>query len=141
MTMDRLNRMESDHAEPDALLRRDLGELMREPVGAASAGEAAATTERLARIQSQALRDWSQWQREGLVANADVQASHAVLAGGVASLGTGPRHRSGGWWRLVAASVATLALVASWWWVNRPDPVLEELLRVDVLSMIAAGEI
>jgi hypothetical protein len=49
----------------------------------------------------------------------------------------GGSHGHGRRWVLGLAALAVVALL--WWW-QRPDPVLEELMRIDVLSQIAVGE-
>ncbi len=59
----------------------------------------------------------------------------------------GTAHRRSGWgavalqrrWLLGGAGLA-MGLLAVGLWVNRPDPVLQELLQPDVLSQIAADQ-
>jgi hypothetical protein len=61
-------------------------------------------------------------------------------AAGSALGATGPwgRRLSGRWW--AATALVAVVVGALLWWQQRPDPVLEELMRLDVLSQMAAGE-
>lgn len=66
------------------------------------------------------------------------QAQHptapALPWGGVLALGA-PRR-----WLLGSATLALGLGLAVGLWLQRPDPVLQELLQLDVLSQMAAGE-
>lgn len=61
-------------------------------------------------------------------------ASPARPWAGVLALG-GPRR-----WLLGSATLALGLVLAMGLWLQRPDPVLQELLQLDVLSQMAAGE-
>lgn len=44
--------------------------------------------------------------------------------------------------RLAGAGLALGALaIAGGWWLQRPDPVMQELMQVDVLSQLTAGQL
>lgn len=43
--------------------------------------------------------------------------------------------------RRLALAALVMALVGLYAWTQRPDPVMEELMRLDVLSQMAAGQI
>lgn len=66
------------------------------------------------------------------------QAQHPTASarpwGGVLALGA-PRR-----WFLGSATLALGLVLAVGLWMQRPDPVLQELLQLDVLSQMAAGE-
>jgi hypothetical protein len=83
------------------------------------------------RVDSEALQDrvLAQWQQRHPV-NEPVLAT----AGGLAS-----HSARRPLWRVASALVlvGALAVVASW---TRPDPVMEELMQLDVLSQMAMGE-
>ena len=73
-----------------------------------------------------------------------------VLAGWQAQLGAMPRRGAVlAWgdlwqqrrWRLGGAGFALGLVLAVGVWLNRPDPVLQELLQPDVLSQIAADQL
>jgi hypothetical protein len=46
----------------------------------------------------------------------------------------------GGWVHGLAIALTGPAVVAALWWWQRPDPVLEEPMHIDVLSHMAAGQ-
>lgn len=83
------------------------------------------------RMDSEALQDrvLAQWQQRHPVAEPAL-----ATAGGVAS-----HSARRPLWRVASALVlvGALAVVASW---TRPDPVMEELMQLDVLSQMAMGE-
>ena len=83
------------------------------------------------RMDSEALQDrvLAQWQQRHPVAEPAL-----ATAGGVAS-----HSARRPLWRVACAVVlvGALAVVASW---TRPDPVMEELMQLDVLSQMAMGE-
>jgi hypothetical protein len=124
----------------DTALRHDLHIALAAP-GRSPGGEGLAfSADGLARVQEQALRDWAQWQRERF-ATPPVGAELAVSGTGAVRIGRRSSGSPGGWWRLAASGVLAVVMLGGWLWVNRPDPALEELVRLDVLSQIAAGDI
>lgn len=77
-----------------------------------------------AALQRRALEGWRQEQHSGA---ARVGRTLALFG-----------HRQ----RLAGAGLALgLAVIAGGWWLQRPDPVLQELMQVDVLSQLAAGQL
>lgn len=74
----------------------------------------------------------AQWRQRHPAAAPELAGSHgATVRGGHA--GHGAR-----WW-LAGSLVLVVALALVW--LNRPDPVLEELSQPDVLSQIGLGEL
>lgn len=99
----------------------------------------------LAALQSRVLEQWEAHQsraqaRLAPAASAPVRPARiAGAVGGVfggSGLGAGRSPRR---W-VVATALIVVTLGALLWWQQRPDPVLEELMRLDVLSQMAAGE-
>lgn len=136
-----------DHAVPDTFasderLRESLRRSITDPTGT---GLDAA---RLQRLQRQALQVWAEAQPEPAPTQT-VWSPDPVLAGGSmggeASGHPASRRRGAGdpgtsLARMAASGLLVMLLIALWMWSQRPDPVLEELMRLDVLSQMAAGE-
>ena len=75
----------------------------------------------------------AQWQQRHPLADATLaQASGSALRGG----GVQPHRRL--WWTAGALLIAALLFSVAPW--QRPDPALDELLQLDVLSLISLGE-
>ncbi|MDO9436762.1 hypothetical protein [Hydrogenophaga sp.] len=75
----------------------------------------------------------AQWQQRRPLADAMLaQASGSALRGG----GVPPHRRL--WWTAGALLIAALLFSVAPW--QRPDPALDELLQLDVLSLISLGE-
>ncbi len=95
----------------------------------------------LAALQDRVLAQWrEQVGRAALARPATV--AHG-MQGGVSSagvLGVAGGRPGTGRGRWLAIALAGVAVVAALWWWQRPDPVLEELMRIDVLSQMAAGQ-
>jgi hypothetical protein len=86
-------------------------------------------------LQRRILASWSA--RRTAVAAAVTQPAQAAAApdtGGWPVSGRTPQA-----WRLVAAGLVALAAIGAWIGLPRPDPTIDELMRLDVLSQIAAG--
>lgn len=84
-------------------------------------------------LTARVMADWQQ--RQGTRAT----SIHHVDASGAATLGA---HHAP--WRRPAAAVALLlaaTLAAAAFYLTRPDPVMDELMELDVLSQMAAGEL
>ena len=84
----------------------------------------------------------------GAAVDATAMAGTTAWAGigtGRASDGPGgsgePGGSAGNRRRWLAISALVIALVGLLAWSQRPDPVLEELMRMDVLSQMTAGQI
>jgi hypothetical protein len=95
----------------------------------------------LAALQERVLAQWRE--QVGNVAVARPGAAAHSTPGGASSagvLGLVGGRPGGGWGRGLAIALTGLAVVAALWWWQRPDPVLEELMRIDVLSQMAAGQ-
>jgi hypothetical protein len=107
---------EEDSAAHDLALRRQLRALP----SAAPAAELEALSRRVL----------AQW-REQVAAPARHEAGvSTVLAAG----------QAGGRWLAMSAGLMLCAALAIGLWLQRGDPVLDELARPDVLSQMAAGE-
>lgn len=110
----------------DALLRALLRDALPQALPEGGAGTAA--------LQQRVLAQW-----QAVHAPAAEAAPAFVVAGSgaaTAHIGGSGGRRLGPAWRLVALALAALLVLAA---APRPDPVLQELLPVDVLSELAGG--
>jgi hypothetical protein len=86
----------------------------------------------------------AQWREQvGNIAVARPGVAAHSTPGGASSAGVPGRvdgRPGGGWVRGLAIALTGLAVVAALWCWQRPDLVLEELMRIDVLSQMAAGQ-
>ncbi len=88
------------------------------------------------RLQQRVMAQWA----AGPGSPARAHAPRTSLAGG----GQGPAGADGpnhGWRLLTAGLLVLLAVAAAVAGLQRTDPTIEELMRLDVLSQIAAGEL
>jgi hypothetical protein len=102
------------------------------------------------RLQRQALAGWSEAsQLPGHTHAASMGVGRTVMAGGAghgvdAGMPSGRRHGDqdpgSNLPRIVGTGLLVIAVIAAWMWATRPDPALDELMRLDVLSQMAAGE-
>jgi hypothetical protein len=106
-------------AAPDADLRGSLRHALQDQAGRTPHAEHSALQDRV----------MAQWQQR------HPQAELALAGAAHSGWRLGAVHR--GW---VVVALALAVVVALTVWVNRPDPVLEELMQLDVLSQIALGE-
>lgn len=109
--------------EADALLRTQLHHGL------------AADAARGDRAEALQARVIAQWRQRHPLAEA-----RFAPAGGTALNAGEARHRHLQWWAAGALLAAALLLgVASW--QQRPDPALDELMQMDVLTLMSMGEI
>lgn len=93
---------------------------------------------RLEALEQRVLAQWAE--QVGRPGWAPVGPALAFGPGGAALRGgTGP---GSGFGRLrwLGIALTIVGAIGALLWLQRPDPVLEELLKVDVLSQMAAGE-
>jgi hypothetical protein len=127
----------SDHVQApdasDATARAALRQALIDPA------DAVPDDARLRRLQARALDDWGRVQQErlrGQPAWSPVAAPAVGMRGALPGGGdAGPQL-----WRMAAGGLLVLALLAAWMWAGRSDPLMDELMRLDVLSQMAAGE-
>lgn len=112
---------------PDDRLRQALHALPPDPVFDDPRAEAD--------LERRILAGWSA-RRAAMAATVpqSVGAADGTGAGGWRTGGRTPQA-----WRLVAAGLVALAAIGAWIGLPRPDPTIDELMRLDVLSQIAAG--
>ncbi len=128
----------SDGAMADVDDRATLRAALTSPIGGADTAATTAASQQ--RIEARAMASWADWQREQASIRVPVAAEavdrRLVAAGASLRGGSGSPTR----WRWALSGALLLATIAAWIWSSRPDPVLEELMRLDVLSQMTAGE-
>lgn len=97
--------------------------------------------EALEALKHRVRADWSGAVAAQATRPVDSLAGVAVGAGSSVDARRGFGARPGaGRRRWMAAAALVLALIAAYAWTQRPDPSVEELMRLDVLSQMAAGQ-
>lgn len=125
------DRPSSDEDDRDAALRRRLRALPPEPGTADPVAEAA--------LRQRVLAAWAAAHPAARPVPVGTAAAVGAADGAAASGGRPAAGGSPQAWRLLVAALVACAAVAAWTGLARPDPTVEELMRLDVLSQIAGG--